>query len=53
MIEAKRPTRLKRVKKHIRHMLNMSDDELTKHMKQKYNCSASRNNLIKYFNIKI
>ena len=53
MIEAKRPTRLKRVKKHIRHMLNMSDDELTEHMKQKYNCSASRNNLIKYFNIKI
>jgi len=53
MIEAKRPTRLKRVKKYLRHILNMSDDELTEHMKQKFDCSASRNNLIKYFNIKI
>lgn len=53
MIDARKPTRLKRVKKYIRRILNMSDDELSEYMKQKFDCPASRNNLIKYFNIKI
>ena len=51
MIDARRPLKMKRVKRHVKKLLHMSDDELSQYMQQKYNCTYSRNNLIKVFNI--